>query len=57
MLNSAFDPFDEILFYVLTPVVVGTAFLFTMPTNFECLIPIALLFKIGLALSNVMDVN
>jgi len=48
-------PFDEILFYVLTPIIVGLAIIFIIPNNFNCLIPIALVFKLGLALSNVMD--
>lgn len=37
--------------------VVAVVFIFTVPIDFECLIPFALLFKVGLALSHVMDVS
>lgn len=50
-------PFDELLYYVLTPMVIAVVFMFTIPSDYECFVPIALLFKVGTALSHVMDVN
>lgn len=50
-------PFDELLYYVLTPMVIAYVFIYTVPSDFECFVPLALLFKVGTALSHVMDVN
>ena len=50
-------PFDELLYYVLTPMVVAVVFMYTIPPDFECLVPLALIFKVGTALAHTMDVN
>lgn len=42
---------------MLSPLVVAIVFMFTVPHDFECLVPVTLIFKIGLALSHVMDVQ